>query len=72
MDAAIELMRLPILYSAKDRPMTAEALFWAGQAMEAAGLPNDEVKKVYQEAVRDYAGTSGAQQARLALARLGT
>jgi len=70
-DAAIELMRLPILYPAKDRAMTAESLFRAGQAMEAAGLPKDEVKKVYQEAVKDYAGTSGAQQARLALARLG-
>jgi tetratricopeptide (TPR) repeat protein len=70
-EAALELMRLPILYAVADRALTAEALWRAGEAMAAARLPAEEIRKVYQEAVRDYAGTPGADQARRALARLG-
>jgi len=62
--AALEFLRLPILYPQSDRVRTAEALWRTGRAMVAAGLPADEVAKVYNEAVRDYAGTPGAQHAK--------
>jgi len=71
MDAALEFMRLPILYAARDKARAAEALWWAGQAMEAAEAPKDEVKKVYGEAVARYAGTPGAERAKRELVRLG-
>ena len=67
--AALEFMRVPILYASKDRERTAEALWRAGQAMAAAGMPADEVAKVYQEAVRDYPGTAGAESAEKELAK---
>jgi hypothetical protein len=70
MEAALEFMRLPILYPT-DRVLTAEALWWAGQAMEAARVPQDEVQKVYGEAVTRYGGTPGAERARRELVRLG-
>lgn len=70
-EAALEFMRLPILYPTKDRALTAEALCRAGEVMTAARLPVEEVRKVYEEAVRGYAGTPGADRARQALARLG-
>jgi len=69
-EAALALLRVPILYPAKDRARTAEALWRAGRAMEAANLPTDEVVKVYEEARRDYAGTEGARQAARELKRL--
>jgi tetratricopeptide (TPR) repeat protein len=69
-EAALEFMRLPILYP-KDKALTAEALWWAGQAMEAAKAPKDEVQKVYGEAVARYAGTPGAERAKRELVRLG-
>ena len=71
MDAALEFMRLPILYAARDKARAAEALWWAGQAMEAAEAPKDEVQKVYGEAVARYAGTPGAERAKRELVRLG-
>ena len=71
LEAALEFMRLPILYPTRDRALTADALCRAGEAMAAARLPVGEIRKVYEEAVRGYAGTPGADQARQALARLG-
>jgi len=71
MAAALALLRVPILYPGKDRARTAEALWLAGRAMEAANLPTDEVVKVYEEAQRDYAGTQGARRAARELKRLG-
>ena len=70
-EAAVEFMRLPILYPAKDRQRTAEALWRAGQAMEAAKAPKVEVVRIYTEAVQRYAGTAGADSAKKELARLG-
>ena len=70
MEAALEFMRLPILYP-RDKVRTAEALWWAGQAMEAAKAPKDETQKVYEEAVDRYAGTPGAERAKRELVRLG-
>lgn len=70
-EAALKFMRLPILYPAKDRPRTADALWRAGQALEAAKAPAAEAAAVYKEAVDQYAGTPGAEKAVRALARLG-
>jgi len=70
-DAALSLMRVPILYPQKDPSRTADALWRAGQAMEAAKIPAKEVRGVYQEAVTDYPGTTGAARAKRELARLG-
>jgi len=72
LEAALEFMRLPILYPTKDRQRTAEALWRAGQAMEAAKAPRVEIVKVYTEAVQQYAGTAGADSAKKELARLGS
>ena len=71
LDAAVELMRLPILYPTRDRNRTAEALWLAGQAMEAGKVSRQEVVKVYKEAVDRYAGTAGAEKAKRELIRLG-
>ena len=70
MEAALEFMRLPILYP-KDKALTADALWWAGQAMEAAKAPKEEIQKVYGEAAARYGGTAGADKARRELIRLG-
>jgi len=69
-DAALEFMKVPILYARKDRGRTAEAIWWAGRAMEAAKLPTEEVVKVYREAAQDYPGTAGSERAKEELARL--
>ena len=69
-EAALEFMRLPILYPAKDRARTADALWRAGQALEAAKAPAPEAAAVYKEAVDNYAGTAGAERAKRELARL--
>lgn len=61
--AALEYMRLPILYPT-DKARTADALCRAGQAMEAAKAPRDEVLKVLNEAVTKYVGTPGAERAK--------
>jgi len=71
MQAALEYMRLPILYPARDKGRTAEALWRAGQAMEAGRAPRAEVIKVYTEAVKNYAGTAGAERAKREMVRLG-
>ncbi len=63
-EAALEFMRVAIMYPAKDKARTAEALWWAGQAMEAATAPRDEILKVYDEAAAKYPGTPGADKAR--------
>jgi hypothetical protein len=70
MEAALEFMRLPILFPT-DKALTAEALWWAGQAMEAAKVPKEEIQKVYGEAVVRYGSTPGADKARRELIRLG-
>jgi hypothetical protein len=70
-EAALALMRVPVLYPAKDRTRTAESLWRAGQAMEAAKMSRPDIVKVYTEAVQQYAGTPGADSARKELARLG-
>jgi len=72
LEAALEFMRLPILYPTKDRQRTAEALWRAGRSMEAAKTPRVEIVKVYTEAVQGYAGTAGAESAKKELARLGS
>jgi tetratricopeptide (TPR) repeat protein len=71
MEAALEFMRVAIMYPAKDKVRTAEALWWAGQAMEAAKAPRDEILKVYDEAAAKYAGAPGADKARREKIRLG-
>jgi len=71
LEAALEFMKLPILYPAADRSRVADALFRAGQAMAAIKAPREEIVSVYNEAVRKYAGTGGAERARRELARLG-
>ncbi|HUU30775.1 MAG TPA: hypothetical protein VMY69_01590 [Phycisphaerae bacterium] len=72
LEAALEYMRLAILYPTKEAGRTAEALWRAGQAMEAAGAPRGEAIQVYREAEEKYAGTAGAEQAKRELARLGS
>jgi TolA-binding protein len=72
MEAAVEFMRVVILYPAKDKNRTAECLWQTGQALEAAKAPKAEVRKVYQEAVDRYAGTTFSDKAKADLARLGT
>ena len=72
LEAAIEYMRLPILYPEKEAGRTAEALWRAGQALEAAGAPREEAIRVYREAEEKYAGTAGAEQAKQELTRLGS
>jgi tetratricopeptide (TPR) repeat protein len=72
MEAAMEFMKVAILYPAQDKDRTAESLCNAGQALEAANGPKVEVRRLYQEAVDKYAGTAGAERAKRELARLGT
>jgi len=67
--AALQFMRVPILYADKDRTRTAEALWRAGVAMKAAKLPDGEISKVLNEAVQNYPGTAGAERAKQELAR---
>jgi len=68
--AALQFMRVPILYAGKDRTRTAEALWRAGVAMKAAKLPDGEISKVLNEAVQNYPGTVGAERAKQELSRL--
>ena len=70
-EAALEFMRLPILYPAKDKSRTAEALWYAGQALEALKAPKEEIRKVYSEAATRYAGTPAAERAKREVIRLG-
>ena len=70
-EAALEFMRLPILYPAKDRGRTAEALWYAGQALEALKAPKEEIRKVYSEVATRYAGTPAAERAKREVIRLG-
>ena len=72
LEAALEYMRLPILYPTKEAERTAEALWRAGQTLEAAGAPREEAIRVYREAEEKYAGTAGAEQAKQELTRLGS
>jgi TolA-binding protein len=67
--AALQFMRVPILYADKDRARTAEALWRAGVAMKAAKLPADEISKVLNEALENYPGTVGAERAKEELAQ---
>jgi len=69
--AALQFMRVPILYADKDPKRTAEALWRAGVAMKTANLPDGEISKVFHEAVQNYPDTEGAKQAKQELARLG-
>jgi tetratricopeptide (TPR) repeat protein len=70
-EAALEFMRLPILYPAKDKSRTAEALWYAGQALEVLKAPKEEIRKVYSEAATRYTGTPAAERAKRELVRLG-
>ena len=71
-EAALAYMRLPILYQTnKDKARTADALWRAGQCLEAAKARPTEAVTVYREAVTKYPGTAGAAKAREDLARLG-
>jgi len=70
-EAALAYMRLPILHAQKNPARAAEALWRTGKALEAAEAPPAEAKAVYQEAVKDYPGTMGAQRAQRELVRLG-
>ena len=69
--AALQFMRVPILYADKDRTRTAEALWRAGVAMKAAKLPAGEISRVLNEALQNYPGTAGAERAKQELARPG-
>ena len=69
--AALQFMRVPILYPDKDRTRTAEALWRAGVAMKAANLPAGEISKVLNEALENYPGTVGAERAKQELAQPG-
>ena len=69
--AALQFMRVPILYADRDRKRTAEALWRAGVAMKAANLPDAEISKVFNEALENYPGTVGAERAKEELARPG-
>jgi hypothetical protein len=71
LEAAVDYMRIAILYPTKDKAMTADALWRTGQQLEAAKAPKAEVLKVYQEASKQYAGTDGAKRADRELVRLG-
>ena len=71
-EAALALMRVPILHADRDREQTADALHRAGQSLEAAGVPQEEFVAVYKEAARSYVGTAWAERARRELARLGS
>jgi tetratricopeptide (TPR) repeat protein len=71
LEAALEFMRVAIQYPNKNPTRTAESLFYAGQALEAAKATKPEIRKVYQEAVDKYPTTPGAEQARTALTKLG-
>jgi tetratricopeptide (TPR) repeat protein len=68
--AALQFMRVPILYAGEDRTRTAEALWCAGVAMKAAKMPDGEISKVLNEAVQNYPGTVGAERAKQELSRL--
>jgi len=70
-EAALAYMRVPILHARQNPSRTAEALWRTGKALEAAEAPAAEAGAVYQEAVNDYPGTTGAQRAQRELIRLG-
>jgi len=72
LEAALDYMRVAILYPAKDKALTADALWRAGQQLEAAKAPKAEFVKVYDEAAAKYAGTPGADRAKRELVRLGS
>jgi len=72
LEAALEFMKVPILYPAADHSRTADALWRAGQALRAVKAPREEIVSVYNEAVRKCPGTAGAERARRELARLGS
>jgi len=67
--AALQFLRVPILYADKDRTRTAEALWRAGVAMKAAKLPAGEISRVLNEALENYPGTAGAERAKQELAQ---
>ena len=69
--AALSYMRLPITHPNENPGRTAEALWRTGKALEAAEAPAPEARAVYQEAVKEYPDTTGAQRAKRELARLG-
>jgi|WetSurMetagenome_2_1015567.scaffolds.fasta_scaffold129196_1 hypothetical protein len=71
LEAALSFMRVAILYPSQDKARTAESLYYAGQALEAAKAAKPEIRAVYQEATTKYSGTPGAEQAKAAIAKLG-
>jgi hypothetical protein len=71
LEAALDYMRIAILYPAVNKERTAESLFRAGQLLSDAKAPKPEIRKVWEEAAT-YAGTGGAQQATRALMTLGS
>ncbi len=64
-DAAIHLMRVPILYP-RHRDLAARALLDAGRALERLERP-EAAARLYYEILRDYPGSPAAGEARARL-----
>jgi hypothetical protein len=69
--AALNFMRLPILYSLTQRDLAAEALVWAARSMQKGGVPPQEVHTVLDEAVQKFPNTRGAEMAQTMLRQMG-
>jgi hypothetical protein len=67
--AALALMRVPILYAASDRGLAAAALLSAGRELERIG-DTRQAASLYREVLRDYAASPAAGQASARLDRL--
>jgi hypothetical protein len=72
MEAAVEFMRVAILYAGRDKARTAESLYRAGQSLDAAKVSKAEVRAIFKEAAERYAGTPFGEKAKTELNRLGT
>lgn len=59
-EAALALMRLPILYP-RERQLSASALLGAGQALNNLNRP-DQARQVYRELLRDYGDSRPARE----------
>jgi hypothetical protein len=69
--AALNFMRLPVLYSLAQKDLAAESLVWAARAMQKAGAPAQEIGTVLDEAVRKFPNTRGAEMAQKMMEDMG-
>ena len=67
--AALALLRIPILYADGDRPLSAAALLSAARELEKIGSTH-EAASLYREISRDYADTPAAGQSSARLDRI--